>query len=71
MENTRGKMEADLKEVLTLHQLWLDKKLGGVKADLTEANLFGADLTEANLSGANLTKANLYGATLTEVIGLK
>ena len=34
------------------------------KADLSEANLFGADLSKANLSEADLSGADLYSANL-------
>jgi uncharacterized protein YjbI with pentapeptide repeats len=36
------------------------------KADLSEANLYGANLSRANLYGANLSRANLSGADLSE-----
>lgn len=42
----------ELKNVLELHQKWLNDEDGGIRADLWEANLGGADLREANLGGA-------------------
>jgi len=49
----------ELKNILELHQKWLQEETGGVRA-----NLSGAYLTGANLTGANLSRANLYGANL-------
>ena len=54
----------ELQEVLDKHRLWLQHRKGGVRADLTGANLYEANLSGANLSGANLYKANLYEANL-------
>ena len=56
-------MTIDVKQILENHQLWLTGK-GGKKADLSDANLFGADLSCANLVGADLSRANLSGANL-------
>ena len=61
--------EAKLKEILEKHQLWLNTEDGGIRADLSCAdlscaNLSGANLRCANLSGANLRCANLSGANL-------
>ena len=58
-----------LAEILAKHKLWLNDEEGGVKADLSganlrKANLSGADLSGANLSGADLSGANLSGANL-------
>ena len=58
-----------LAEILAAHKLWLNDEEGGVKADLSGAdlscaNLSGADLSCANLSCANLSCANLSGADL-------
>ncbi len=50
----------DLPAILAAHRRWLCDEEGGVRADLT-----GADLTVANLIGANLTVAKLTGANLT------
>ena len=51
----------EIKEVLALHQLWLDTATAkGKKANLTGANLRGA-----NLEGADLTGADLRGAKVT------
>ena len=54
-----------IKKILDDHKLWLDGK-GGERADLREANLYGANLSRANLYGADLREANLYGADLRE-----
>ena len=48
-----------IKEVIALHEDWLDDKIGGECADLRKA-----DLREANLNGANLSGANLSGVGL-------
>ncbi len=53
-----------LAEILRLHQLWLDGKDGGERADLYGADLHGADLHGADLHGANLRHANLRHANL-------
>lgn len=53
-----------LKVVLEKHQKWLDKKKGGVRANLSNADLRGADLSNANLRYAELIGANLIGANL-------
>ena len=58
-----------LAEILAAHKLWLNDEEGGVKAnlswaDLSEANLSWADLSGANLRGADLSGANLRGANL-------
>ena len=54
-----------LEETIRLHGLWIDGKTGGVRANLTNANLYRANLTNAILTGANLTGAILYRAILT------
>jgi uncharacterized protein YjbI with pentapeptide repeats len=61
--------QAELKEILRLHALWLSDDPSGRRADLsfadlTRANLFGANLTDANLRLADLTNANLTRANL-------
>lgn len=58
-----------LAEVVRLHLLWLQKKPGGVQADLSDESLVGANLSDVNLSrancrNANFTSANLSGAKL-------
>ena len=58
-----------LKEILERHRKWLNDEDGGERANLYEANLYGANLREANLYGANLyganlREANLYGTNL-------
>ena len=53
-----------LAEILAAHKLWINDEKGGVKADLSGADLSEADLRWANLSGANLSGANLRWANL-------
>ena len=60
----------ELSAVLTAHRQWLHGERGGVRANLTradlhDANLTRADLHEADLTEANLTRANLARADLT------
>ena len=59
----------DLKEVLRLHERWINGDKDGRRADLSDANLRyadlrGADLGRAYLSGADLRGADLRGAYL-------
>ena len=54
----------ELTNALKLHNLWLNGKKNGVKADLSGANLRDADLSGADLRDADLYGANLYGAEL-------
>ena len=54
----------DLKMILDKHHKWLKNELGGARANLSYANLYGADLRDADLSGADLSSANLSGADL-------
>ena len=59
----------DLKEVLRLHELWINDDKDGRRAnlsgaDLRDADLRDADLSDADLSGADLSRANLSGADL-------
>ena len=59
----------NLKEVLELHKKWLNDEKGGIRADLSYANLNDADLSFADLSfadlrGADLSFADLRGADL-------
>ncbi len=57
----------EIKEVLEKHSHWLNEDCDGwegMRADLREADLYGADLREANLRGADLRGANLRGADL-------
>ena len=53
----------DLKKILDEHLLWLNGE-GGSRANLSNADLFGANLRNANLFGANLFGANLRNADL-------
>lgn len=49
----------ELKKILDSHAKWLRSEKGGMRA-----NLSGANLERANLQGANLSRANLQGADL-------
>ncbi|ENU9080089.1 pentapeptide repeat-containing protein [Salmonella enterica] len=61
---------ADLSKILEEHKVWITSmRESGSRADLRDANLYGADLCGANLCdadlyGANLCDANLRGADL-------
>jgi uncharacterized protein YjbI with pentapeptide repeats len=50
--------------ILERHAKWLRGEDGGIRANLSCANLIGADLSGANLIGADLSGANLIGADL-------
>ncbi|EAU7277856.1 hypothetical protein EI184_06465, partial [Salmonella enterica] len=51
---------ADLSKILEEHKVWITSmRESGSRADLRDANLYGADLC-----GANLCDADLYGANL-------
>ena len=64
----------ELDEILNKHKIWLNKEVGGIRADLYGTDLRwaylygtdlrGADLYVADLRGANLCGANLCGADL-------
>lgn len=56
--------EAELKNSIAKHQLWLWGKEGGKRADLSYADLSNVDLSSTNLSCAILYNANLSGADL-------
>ena len=61
----------DIVEILRLHGMYLRNESGGVRAnisraDLRWANLSGANLSWANLSGADLSEADLSWADLSE-----
>ena len=58
----------ELKEVLRLHQMWLFDKEGGVRANLSDADLRYANLSDANLRYADLSDANLSGANLSGAV---
>ncbi|EEV5040777.1 pentapeptide repeat-containing protein [Salmonella enterica] len=56
---------ADLSKILEEHKVWITSmRESGSRADLCDANLYGADLRGANLRGADLCGANLRGADL-------
>ena len=54
----------ELAEILSKHKIWLNKEVGGIRADLRGADLSGAVLSGANLSWADLSWAVLYGTDL-------
>ena len=54
----------ELKNILDLHEKWLNNEPDGEKADLRWADLRLADLSRTNLHGADLTGANLRAANL-------
>ena len=59
--------QEELDKIIERHQHWLEEDCEGwkdMKANLHDANLYGADLHGANLHGADLHDANLYGADL-------
>ena len=57
--------QEELDEILLAHEKWLESDgKGGVRADLSGANLRNADLRNADLSNANLSYANLRNADL-------
>lgn len=53
----------ELKEILRLHLKYIIGESGGIRADLSGANLRWANLSEANLRWADLSGANLSGGT--------
>lgn len=53
-----------LKEIVILHEKWLEGEPGGKRADLRDADLSYTNLSYTNLSYANLKGANLKGADL-------
>jgi uncharacterized protein YjbI with pentapeptide repeats len=57
--------QEELKEILKSHHEWLTTP-GGIRADLSYANLSDADLSDANLRRANLSDANLRRANLSD-----
>ncbi len=52
----------EIQEILRKHQLWLDEKEGGERADFSGAYLSYADLSRAYLSYADLSGADLTNA---------
>ena len=55
---------AELNDILSKHELWLEDDPSGVRADLSYANLRGANLSDTNLRDADLSDANLSDANL-------
>ena len=59
----------ELAEILSKHKIWLNKEVGGIRADLygtdlRRADLYGTDLRRADLRWADLRWANLHWANL-------
>lgn len=54
----------ELAVIIENHGKWLRDEAGGVRADLSGADLSGADLRGADLRGADLRGANLSSADL-------
>jgi uncharacterized protein YjbI with pentapeptide repeats len=54
----------EISKILNLHAKWFRVEEGGVRANLSGANLYQANLSGANLYQANLSQANLSGANL-------
>lgn len=54
----------ELRKVLDLHEKWVRKKRGGIRADLQGADLRGAFLQGASLRGALLWRSDLRGTDL-------
>ncbi|MDJ7827544.1 pentapeptide repeat-containing protein [Salmonella enterica] len=56
---------ADLSKILEEHKVWITSmRESGSRANLRDADLFGANLCGADLRGADLLGANLRGANL-------
>jgi hypothetical protein len=62
--------EADMKEIIRLHEVWMNSVLNpraaisAFRANLSETNLSGFDLVGANLSCADFRKATMIGTNL-------
>jgi hypothetical protein len=65
--NPKGQELTDdaLQKILSSHTGWVEKRSGGERANLCNANLSGRKLSGVDLQSANLTRANLSGAVLT------
>ena len=56
--------DEEIRIVLEKHEKWLNNELGGIRADLREAALYGLNLCGVNLYGADLIMADLRVAYL-------
>ena len=54
----------EIRKMLENHKKWLFNESGGIRADLTGADLCGADLRGADFCRADLCEADLRGANL-------
>jgi uncharacterized protein YjbI with pentapeptide repeats len=63
-KTARNTSPATLAEVVRLHKLWLTDAPGGRRAQLQDADLWGANLRSADLRRAELGGADLRGAEL-------
>lgn len=57
--------QEELNVILENHKKWL-QRIGGERANLSDANLRGANLCGANLRGADLCGADLRGVRYNE-----
>ena len=57
MNETLANLPPTLPQSLELHAKWLRQEEGGVRLDLTNANLSGVLMCGANLAGADFTDA--------------
>ena len=59
----------ELQEVLRLHKMWISSECGGVRANLTEANLRGANLDYSCLPlWCGSLKANFDDKVTTQIL---
>lgn len=59
--------QEELNQILELHKKWLRDESGGIRIDLSGADLRYTDLSNANLRGADLRYTDLSGADLRNV----
>ncbi|WP_050553808.1 pentapeptide repeat-containing protein [Leptospira santarosai] len=59
----------ELQAIIESHLAWLHNKVGGIRANLRDADLRRANLYNADLRGADLRRADLCGANLYDVLG--
>jgi len=57
--------QAQIDEILDLHQKWLDRDPAGKRANFSYMDLSGVDFSDRNLTRSNLSNANLECANLT------
>ncbi|MCU0079318.1 pentapeptide repeat-containing protein [Extibacter muris] len=59
-------MDAEIKNILELHKKWMINEEGGIRADMSYADLSGANMSGADLSYADLSCADLRHANLSD-----